>query len=144
VEYFLGSLVTILTLIVASRLLYRKIEDTKLKTISYSQSYIYDMISPLLPSESLLRPFLPIATQSKKHQSKINIRVVFLEGKAYWIKDNQFYVAKAENGVVLDDTTSQVDIMGMDKVELDKMIFIVDRLTEGTDNDRRNSGDQKF
>jgi len=144
VEYFFGSLVTILTLIIASKFLHKKIDDTRLKTISYSQSYIYDMISPLLPSESFLRPFLPKATQSKKHQSKLNVRVMFLEGKAYWIKDNQFYVAKAENGVVLDDTTSQVDIMGMDKVELDKMIFIVDRLTEGTDNDRRNSGDQKF
>jgi len=30
--------------------------------------------------------------------------------------------------------------MGMDKVELDKMIFIVDKLTEGNEDDSRNSG----
>jgi hypothetical protein len=143
-EYFLGSFVTILTLIIASKFIYRRIDDTRLKTISYSQSYIYDMISPLLPSQGFLEAFKLTVTQSRKHQSNINVRVMFLEGKAYWIKDNQFYVASTENGVVLDDTTSRVDIMGMDKVELDKMIFIVDRLTEGTDNDRRNPGDQKF
>jgi hypothetical protein len=34
--------------------------------------------------------------------------------------------------------------MSMDKVELDKMVFIVDTLTEGDTHDNWNPGNQKF
>jgi hypothetical protein len=65
---------------------------------------------------------------------------MFLDGRAYWIKDNQFYCADLVNGNVDQETAKPVDTMGMDKVQLDKMFFIVQKLTEGKADDRRSSG----
>lgn len=143
-EYFLGSLITILTLIIASKLFSTKIKETSVKRIVYTQSYIYDLIGPLLPSGGFLEAYKTSTTQSRLHQDQLNVRVLFVEGKAYWIKDNQFFTATAINGMVVEETISKVDIMGMDKVELEKMVFIVDKLTEGKSNDSGNPGHPKF
>lgn len=62
------------------------------------------------------------------------------ETQAYWIKNNTVYVAEIENGIVLNETTKVVDIMGMDKVQLDEMMFIIEKLTEGNINDNWNPG----
>ena len=42
-----------------------------------------------------------------------------------------FYSAKHDGAGIVMETKKIVDMMGIDKVELDKMILIVDRLTEG-------------
>jgi hypothetical protein len=39
------------------------------------------------------------------------------------------------------EAAEQVDTMGMDKVQLDKMLFIMDKLREGINDDSRGSGD---
>lgn len=139
-EYFLGSLLTILTLIFAARVLSKDVSKNDPIKISYSQSYTHDLISPLLPPGGFTEAYKPLESQAQKHQDKTNIRVLFVDGKAYWINNNQFLVADAENGMVVNDTTAAVDIMGMDSVELDKMSFIVSKLTEGKNNDSWNSG----
>jgi hypothetical protein len=139
-EYFLGSLLTILTLMFAIKLLSKETSKSDPIQISYSQSYTHDLISPLLPPGGFTGPYKPLESQAQKHQDKTNLRVLFVDGKAYWINNNQFLVAEAENGMVINDTTTAVDIMGMDSVELDKMSFIVSKLTEGKNNDSWNSG----
>jgi hypothetical protein len=58
-------------------------------------------------------------------------RVVFLENQAYWIKNNTLFVADMEEGFVDEQTTREVDTMGMDRVQLEKVIHIVEALTEG-------------
>jgi hypothetical protein len=67
-------------------------------------------------------------------------RMIFTEDKAYWIKDNAFYEAKVVDGEIDKENAKVVDTMAMDKVELDKMIFIVEKLTEGIKNDFGNPG----
>lgn len=80
-------------------------------------------------------------TQSAKHDKNINIKVVIMDNQAYWIKDNAFYTANISmNGTVDKDTTRAVDTMGMNRVQLDKMIFIIDRLREGNLNDSGSAG----
>jgi hypothetical protein len=143
-EYFLGALLTILTIIFAVKVLGKSTEQYKVPSISYTQSYTHDLISPLLPPGGLTGAFKPLVSQAQKHQDKQNVRVIFVDGKAYWINNNQFLVADAENGMVINDTTTRVDTMAMDSVELDKMVFIVDKLTEGINNDRGDSGYPKF
>jgi hypothetical protein len=59
---------------------------------------------------------------------------------AYWIEDSRVYTANFEDGVVDYDNKIVVDMTAIDKVELDKMIFVVERLTEGLSNDSGNSG----
>jgi hypothetical protein len=143
-EYFLGALLTILTFIFAVRLLSKDVDKHTAPPIRYTQSHTHDLISPLLPPGGLTGAYKPLVSQAQKHQDKTNIRVLFVDDKAYWIKDNQFMVAETEDGMVVNDTSTRVDTMAMDSVELDKMVFIVDKLTEGISNDRGDSGNPKF
>jgi hypothetical protein len=122
----------------------KKVDNYKVPSISYTQSYTHDLISPLLPPGGLTGAYKPLVSQAQKHQDKTNVRVLFVDDKAYWIKDNQFMVAETENGMVVNDTSTRVDTMAMDSVELDKMVFIVGKLTEGINNDSGDSGNPKF
>lgn len=72
-----------------------------------------------------------------------SIRFLTMEGKAYWIQDSKVYVSELIDGdlsSINESSTKVVDMMALDKVELDKMVFIVETLTEGLANDSRNSG----
>ena len=81
-----------------------------------------------------------INRQSLNHDKNINIRVIIMDNQAYWIKDNTFYTADMVQGNVDKETTRVVDTMTMNRVQLDKMIFIIDRLREEAFDDRRGAG----
>lgn len=82
-----------------------------------------------------------IKTQSKIHDSKVNIKVIIMDNQAYWIKDNAFYTASIRiDGNVDKDSTRVVDTMSMNSVQLDKMMFILDKLREEAFDDRGGSG----
>jgi hypothetical protein len=81
-------------------------------------------------------------TQSKLHYDKTNIKVIIFDNDAYWIKDNIFYKAPLVDELIDKEAAEQVDTIHMDKVQLDKMLFIMDRLREGIGNDSRSSGDE--
>lgn len=107
--------------------------------IKYSQSHIHHLVFPLLPKEIMNHK--KRMRQSIKHDNLTNIRVIIMDNSAYWIKDNTFYVADmSEDGTVNKDTTRVVDTMAMNKVQLEKMVFIVDKLTEGLYDDSGSSG----
>ena len=44
------------------------------------------------------------------------------------------------DNLISKDSAIQVDTIHMDKVQLDKMLFIMDRLREGINDDSRGSG----
>lgn len=68
------------------------------------------------------------------------VRIVITGSTAYWIFDNNVFQAPiAEDGTVDYQSALPIDTMGMNKVELDKLSFIVEKLTEGNDDDRSNS-----
>lgn len=83
---------------------------------------------------------LKTKTQSKSHQEGTNIRVIIVDEQAYWIKDNIFYRAPLVNNLVDKDSAERVDTSDMDRVQLDKMLFILDKLREGVSDDSRGSG----
>ena len=66
--------------------------------------------------------------QSKNHLNESHIKVIINKGMAYWIKNNLFYTARVVDGEIDKENAKVVDTMGMDKVELDKMLFIIDQL----------------
>ena len=80
-------------------------------------------------------------SQSKIRQEKENVRVIIVENEAYWVKDNAFYTAPLVNDLIHKDYAVQVDTTHMDKVQLDKMLFILDKLREGVSDDSRGSRD---
>jgi hypothetical protein len=136
-DIFLGSLITLIV-ILSSRFFIKKHGQIDNISVRYSQSHIYELVKPFLPdNQSMTKP--PI-TQSTKDHEKTNIRVVFAGNKAYWIRDNGFYVADVVDDEINEETAKRVDIMSMSKVELTKMILIVEKLTEGTSNDYWSTG----
>jgi hypothetical protein len=140
-EYFLGFLTAIVMLAFLRFLVPRIIKDNSATKIKYSQAHIHNIIKHNLPDYM----FLPIKgpRQSTNHEKSIHLKVLFFEQEAYWIKENALFIAEQEDGVVKEDTAKRVDTMGMDRVQLEKVIYIVDILNEGNQNDSgytRNNG----
>ena len=129
-EYLVGSFATITTFLIA-RLFFKKKETRKIRIeIQESQAIRFEMIKDSTAIHGLLHP--KTKTQATEHHEKNLVRIIFVEGQAYWIKSNVFYTADLnEMGLVDLDSTRAVDTMTMDKVQLDKMSFIVEKLTEG-------------
>jgi hypothetical protein len=141
-EYFIGFLVAIAMLVLLRFLVPRLIRNNPIKKIRYSQSHIHDIIRYYLPDSM----FLPLSRsrQSFNHEKSINLKVLFFEKEAYWIKENALFIAEQEDGIVKEDTAKRVDTMGMDRVQLEKLIYIVDVLNEGNENDRGYPGNKGF
>lgn len=132
-EYFIGFLVAMGMLVLLRFLMPRIAKNNRVTRIKYSQSHIHDIVRYNLPDEM----FMPIKKprQSSSHEKKNSLRVVFIDKEAYWIKENKLFIADHEAGVVKEGTARGVDTMGMDKVQLEKVIYIVDILNEGNQND---------
>lgn len=107
----------------------------RLELVRSSQSRNHELINKHMPKENK-KP----ERQSSRHEQTTNIRVIIMDNQAYWIKDNVFYTADILRGNVDKETTRRVDTMTMDKVQLDKMIFIIDKLKEEAFNDRWGAG----
>jgi hypothetical protein len=137
-EYFVGSIITLLTMIVVGKVFIPKITNKVIPPIRYGQSHLYEIIKNFIPRDifSLIKKE---NTQSFNYLKENGIRVFFTEREAYMIKNGKFVVAEFDGKTINMDSIKPVDIMGMDKVELDKMIFIIDKLTEGKTNDSGNS-----
>jgi len=131
-EYFLGSLITLLIMSYFGKRS-AKVMSKPLNRPRISQSYIDDMIS-----QKMIEQFLPVVkkkTQSSEYKASQEVRVIIIEGEAYWIVDQTLYVANIVDGIVDNETTRKVDTMTMNDVQLEKTQFIVQKLTEGKGND---------
>lgn len=139
-EYFLGSAITMLAMYVTTRLIaYNKVNNKK-DIPRYSQSHIHMLILPLLPE---IRKYKKkMVTQSSKHEEKTNVKVVIMDNKAYFIKNGTFYCADMHGTEIDGANATSVDTMAMDKVQLDKMLFIMDQLRDGKKNDSGDSRNQ--
>lgn len=137
-QYFVGSFITFIGMFVFFAFMSTVQTFNKPKKYHYSQSHIHTLVKPLLPPMSSFKKDL--VTQASKHLERVQIKVIILGPDAFWIKDNVLYTAKITNDGVDKNTTIAVDTMGMDKVELDKMVFIVDQLQNGQKHDTGGSG----
>lgn len=139
-EFVSGVIVSFLTILFVKRFILNEklATESRVSRITYRQSHIFSLVSPYIQYVPTIE-FLP-DTQSFVHDRSKKLRIIFTDNKAYWIKENAFYQADLVDGEVDDSTTKVVDTMSMDKVELDKMIFIVQTLTEGTTYDGGSSG----
>lgn len=127
-EYFLGSLITLLIMSYFGKRS-AKVASEPAKKISYSQAYIDALVSHKMIQEFLPKP--QRKTQSVEHTKSLEVRVIIIENEAYWISEQTLYVANLVDGVIDSETTKKVDTMTMDTVQLDKTQFIVQKLTEG-------------
>lgn len=139
-EYFLGSALTMIAMFITTRLILPRTIKTKKDSLRYSQTHIHTLIMPLLPDIKSYKK--KVVTQSSKHEEKINIKVVIFDNKAYFVKDGSFYCADMNGEFIDKHSATVVDTMGMDKVQLDKMLFIMDQLRDGKKNDSGDSRNQ--
>lgn len=111
--------------------------------VFYSQSYAFSTIKPFIGLKNTATE--PITTQAAKYQNLQSVRVVMTDSQAYWIRDNVFYTADiAEDSSIDKSSTRRVDTMSMDSVQLEKIMFIVDKLTGGGGNENSSPGHPKF
>ena len=121
-------------------IIYRGRKFKVFKGIRYSQSSIHLMIKDFLPKTLYEKPRLQ--SQSLIHLEKNTVKVIFIEDKAYWVSNNIFYCAEAIGGNVNIDTTEPIDTNNMSKKDIDKMLFILDNLKNGKDNDSSSTRDK--
>lgn len=137
-EFIIGAAVAVFAIFITNKFLIPNAKQLTIK-VSYRQSNIFEAIKP---SIDYLRSIAPRPeTQASKYEARHMVKVLILEGKAYWIKDNSVFVADVIDGDVDKDGARAVDTMSMDKVQLDKLSFIVEKLTEGNSSD---SGHSRF
>jgi hypothetical protein len=75
-------------------------------------------------------PHPPLKTQATDHYDSGRMKILFSEDKAYWIKDNAVYCADIVDNQIVENSEKPLEMM-----------FIVEKLTEGIDNDNWNSRD---
>ena len=143
-EYVIGSVLTLITIVSCNILLRKKTSKTVNVGINFSQSRLHELIKPLEILTDLVKALSKpeVPRQSSKHYASQHVRVIMSETEAYWIANNKFYVADVEDNVIVQETTREVDTMVMDDVQLKKIMEIVEML--GEDNDRGNSGNKGF
>jgi hypothetical protein len=103
---------------------------TQSRKVLLIKNYINNVINP--------EPY--IKTQSREHAKKNSIKAYFWDDKVYWIENGFLVTAELANQGIDESTKKRVDTHTLDKVELDKISFIVDKLTEGNKDDSGNSG----
>jgi len=139
-EYLIGAAITMISYIIANRIAGKQrdrlLENSEFK-ITYSQSHIYELMKPYIDMVGPIEE--KVNRQSANYLKNVYLRIMVVENKAYWIKDNRFIVAEIVNGEIDKENAQEVDTMNMNKVELDEMMFIVEKLREG-DDDSRGSG----
>jgi hypothetical protein len=79
------------------------------------------------------------SSQLTKRIEKDMIRVIVMGSQAYWVSNNTFYVADAFDGEVITETAKPVDVQSMSKLDVEKMLSILDSLNSGQGNDDSSS-----
>jgi len=138
-EYFLAIGLTLLAAWSIIRLNGYKVSKT-LTDIKYRQSDIHESIRTFIPKK--LNNKEKIESQSAKHAANTMIKIIVIDNRAYWVKDNVFYSADTDNGDIVSPTAEPVDISTMSKKDIDKMLFILDNLRKGIQNDSGSSGNE--
>lgn len=144
-EYLVGFFVGTSLMVFSYRFIIKNLLIKKpILHISLSQSQVFNTLRVfgLVPNNNIS---INIKTQSTEYEKSQTVRVIMTEGQAYWIRDNVFYTADINDDYSIDnDSTRIVDTISMDRVQLEKIISIVDKLTEGSDDDTSSPRDKKF
>lgn len=131
-EFILGAMLPFLGMLIAYKLFIPYKKQSSIKIV-YRQTNVFEAMKPAIPFLKVWEE--PKETQSSKYEARNSVKVLMVENQAYWIKDNSVYVADIVDGNVDQSGAKVVDTMTMDKVQLDRLSFIIDKLTKGDSND---------
>ena len=117
----------------------KKNKKTFSKTL-YKQSDMHQMLKYFFSLE-VKNKIKPVSQLTKRAESDM-LKVIVVENQAYWVSNNIFYVAKAFDGEVLTETAKPIDVENMSKKDMDKMLFILDKLKNGKRDDSSSAGNE--
>lgn len=137
-EYLVGAIIAMAATYVSNTFLSKKAKEEQF-VVQRTQSYLYKLLTGLSLAEEIKQSK---PKQSDKYLNRHHVKVMILEEKAYWIKDNQLYVADLVDGHIDGSSSREVDTIAMNQVELEHTMFVVEKLTEDDNNDYRSSGQQ--
>ena len=144
-EFVIGALTSLIIAYVVSRIIVRQNALLKFDFPRYNQSHNHQLLKPIMgQADFYISIPAKIQTQATDHFDSKHTRVVIMDEYAYWISEQKLWCAPLNDEGVDKNYTKEVDTMGMDKVELNKMITVVDKLTEGKQNDGGSPGNKKF
>jgi hypothetical protein len=139
-EFFVGAMSMLIGMFVINKFI-SKSKHAKVMRVKFTQSNTNEMLRDYIPVSDMIPSFKQRKkTQSSDHFDSISTRILFLDGYAWWIKNNTLFNAELIEGNFDENSGKKVDTMTMDDVELKKTVFIVEKLTEGIRNDSGNSG----
>ena len=122
--------------------LMRKKARKKFSKTLYRQSDIHKLLKYFF-SIRLSNNEEPISQLTKRKEKNMT-KVIFVDNQAYWVSENTFFVAESVNGEIQRQTARPVNTNGLSKVDLNKMLFILDSLKNGSKNDSGSSGNERF
>ena len=138
-EYILTIVLTFIISWAILRVI-KKNTQKGLSTTLYSQSDMHRLLKYFFSLNIITDEKPP--SQLTKRRERDMIRVIVMGDLAYWVSENIFYVAEAINGEVIPQTAKPVDTNSMNKKDLDKMLFILDSLKNGSKNDSSSAGNE--
>ena len=119
-------------MVIAYKMFSTKIPNKIVNRSVHSQSYFYDVVKVAMPIIDMLKGKPIIQSQATKHRDKNIFKILALGNKAYWIRNNAVYEAEIVDGQIDKESAKVVDMTHIDDVELKKMIYVVEKLTEGS------------
>jgi hypothetical protein len=134
-EYVLSIILTLIaafTFIVIVRIKGK----ASIKNILFSQSQIHMLLKDVRVEEKEKEK----VSQLQKHLSKNAIKVMAIEDKAYWVANNIFYSADLIDNMPDFLNAQPIDTENMSQEELDKLMFVLDNLRRGLEDDSSSSG----
>jgi hypothetical protein len=129
-EFLIGTLVAFAGIFVVRKTTMPTLNKKRVR-VAFSQSKLFDVTKDLV---SLDGPAFPERKprQSSEYEKKNSMRIIYMDEKAWWIENGSLTVADiTDEGKIDFENKKGVDTFTMDKVQLDKTIFIVEKLTEG-------------
>lgn len=129
-EFLIGTVVAFAGIWAVRKTVVPQLQKKTIK-VSFSQSKLFDLTKDLV---SLSTPAFPQRkkTQSSEYEKKNSTRIIYMDNQAWWIENGSLTVSAInEDGTPDFENKKGVDTFTMDKVQLDKTIFIVEKLTEG-------------
>jgi hypothetical protein len=67
-------------------------------------------------------------SQLRKYNAQNTIKAIVMNDKAYWVLDNVFYIADAQDKEIDSDSIKPIDIENISKEEVEKLLSILDNL----------------
>lgn len=146
IEFILGASIAAFCIYLANVFIQRAIEQANFSRLRVNnrQSQVVEYLS----RAGILNYYMgsspldstPLKTQATDFHDKRSLRILIVEDRAYWIEHNTLYEAEIIDGNMDPSTTKAIDTMVLDKVQLDKIIFVVDRLTERFNDEDSGTG----